>query len=147
MEIGIRTVSTPGKGSLSFFESLRDVPFEIRRVYYIHGAPAGVLRGGHAHRDLKQLLVCIAGAVEVVLDDGSGRRSCVLDVPSKGLLVEGLVWRDMRWLEEGSVLMVAASDYYDEADYIRSRAVFDREVSALGSCGAKTTGGGSHDFM
>lgn len=149
MEIDIKTISTPDMGSLSFFEGMRDVPFEIKRVYYIHDTPEGVEPGGYAHRDLSQLLVCTYGAIEIVLDNGSERRSYTLDDPTKGLLVKGLVWRDMRWLKEGSVLMVAASAFYGESDYIRDRATFDEETKLLkdhgervmdlreGMCGSK----------
>lgn len=126
----IRTVGSEGKGRLSFFEGTHDVPFEIKRVYYIYGVPEGIERGGHAHRKLSQLLVCTYGSIEILLDDGFEHRTVLLDDPSKGLLVEGFIWREMRWLKEGSVLMVAASEYYDEADYIRDRAVFDREAAA-----------------
>lgn len=140
MTIDIRTVGTKGKGTLSFFEGTRDIPFEIKRIYYIYNVPKGVQRGGHAHRKLSQLLVCTFGSIEITLDDGHECRTVILDSPSKGLLVEGLVWREMRWIEEGSVLMVAASEYYDEADYIRDRPTFDREVASRGS---KVEGGGA----
>ena len=80
----IRTVNTPGKGSLSFFESGRDVPFEIKRMYFIHQVPTGVQRGGHAHRRLCQLLFCPYGSIEIVLDDGVAEERILLDDPRRG---------------------------------------------------------------
>lgn len=120
----IRTIETEGKGFLSFFESKQDAPFQIERIYYIHGVPVGVQRGGHAHRALKQILFCPYGSIEVFLDDGSDKTSVLLDNPSKGLLVNDMIWRDMVWREPSSVLIVAASMHYDESDYIRDYATF-----------------------
>ena len=123
----IRTRRNPGQpGALSFFEAERDVDFEIKRVYYITGAPQGTVRGGHAHKKLKQLLFCPYGRIEITLDDGKRKSTYLLDDPSKGLLVESLYWRTMRWLEDDSVLCVAASGYYDESDYMRSYDEFLR---------------------
>lgn len=122
--IDIRTVATEGKGQLSFFEADVDVPFPIRRVYYTYDVPVGEKRGGHAHRNLRQLLICPKGKIEVILNDGAKEKSYLLDDPSKGLLVANMTWRDMIWQEEGSVLMVAASEHYDEADYIRDFETF-----------------------
>lgn len=123
----IRTRRNPGQpGALSFFEAERDVDFEIKRVYYITGAPKGTVRGGHAHKKLKQLLFCPYGRIEITLDDGKRKSVYLLDDPSKGLLVESLYWRTMRWLEDDSVLCVAASEYYDESDYMRSYDEFLR---------------------
>lgn len=126
--IDIRTVSTAGKGALSFLEAGKDVPFEIHRVYYTYGAPEGCKRGGHAHRSLKQILFCPYGQISIILDDGTERETVVLDSPSKGLVVEDMTWREMVWDIEGSVLVVAASGYYDEADYIRDYEVFLSEL-------------------
>lgn len=125
----IRTVSTEGKGSLSFFEGKRDIPFDIKRIYYIHGVPEGTERGGHAHRQLSQLLVCVYGSIAITLDNGSERETVILDDPSKGLIVSDLIWREMSWIRADSVLMVAASAYYDEADYIRDYQTFLAEVA------------------
>ena len=126
--IDIKTVGTPGKGRLSFFEAASDVPFEIKRVYYIYETPEGVQRGGHAHRGLRQVLICLNGAIEVALDDGENRGSVTLDDPSKGLIVEPMVWHDMVWRKDGSTLLVGASGRYDEADYIRDYSEFSREA-------------------
>ena len=122
--VDIKTITTSGKGDLSFFEARRDCPFSIKRIYFISGVGKGVRRGGHAHRALKQLLVCTNGEIEILLDDGGKRKAVVLDSPSKGLIIEGLIWRDMIWRKANSVLLVAASEYYDESDYIRDYETF-----------------------
>lgn len=122
--ITIHTVSTPDIGSLSFFEAERDIPFPIKRIYYIHGVPKNTERGAHAHKELKQLLFCPYGSVKIILDNGKEKAEVVLDDPSKGLVITPCIWRDMVWLIENSVLCVAASDYYDEDDYIRDYSEF-----------------------
>jgi dTDP-4-dehydrorhamnose 3,5-epimerase-like enzyme len=118
--IKIKTVDTNESGSLSFFESTKDIPFEIKRIYYIHDVPEGVLRGGHAHKTLKQLLFCPYGSIKIILNDGHQCKNIILDSASSGLLLQPGLWRDMQWLKDNSVLCVAASDYYDEKDYIRN---------------------------
>ena len=117
--IQIKTIDSGYAGKLSFFEGTHDLPFEIRRVYYIHGVPNGSVRGGHAHKKLRQALFCPFGSVEIILSDGTDRQSIMLDDPSKGLVIGPGLWRDMVWHREDSVLCVAASEYYDEKDYIR----------------------------
>ncbi len=128
--IDIKTIGSDGKGSLSFYEAQRTVPFPIRRVYYTYGVEAGIERGAHAHRDLWQLLVCPNGCVEVLLEDESHRWSERLDRPDKGLVIGPYVWHSMVWRTEGAVLLVSASDWYDEGDYIRDYDTFRREVCA-----------------
>ena len=117
--INLKTVSTSNLGSLSFFEAERDISFPIKRIYYIHGVPKNIQRGAHAHKLLKQLLFCPYGSVKILMDDGQEKSEVILDSPSKGLIITPCIWRDMLWLIENSVLCVAASDYYDENDYIR----------------------------
>jgi len=107
------------KGYLSFIETNKDIPFEIKRIYYIYDVPLGTERGKHAHKKLQQVLWCPYGEVEVVLDNGKEKTSYLLDSPDKVLIVLKGFWRDMYWRKEGSVLCVAASDYYNEDDYIR----------------------------
>ena len=118
--IKINTIDSGYAGKLSFFEGSKDIPFEIKRIYYIHGVPARAERGGHAHKALKQILFCPYGEIEIILDNGKERVSVMLDDPSKGLLVEHSLWREMVWHIDNSVLCVAASEYYDENDYIRN---------------------------
>jgi dTDP-4-dehydrorhamnose 3,5-epimerase-like enzyme len=124
----IRTRGSTEQGFLSFFESGNDVPFTIERVYYIYDVPVETRRGMHVHKTLQQVLWCPYGEIEVILDDGNEKKSYLLDSPEKALLVLRGYWRDMYWRKEGSVLCVAASDYYDEADYIRDYDEFLRYV-------------------
>lgn len=118
--ISIKSIETQGMGTLSFFEAEKDVGFPIKRIYYIHGVPKGVQRGGHAHKKLSQILFCPYGSITILLDDGKEKTSVLLDKPDKGLIVEHNMWRDMIWNQEDSVLCVAASEYYDENDYVRN---------------------------
>lgn len=122
--ITTKTISANGMGSLSFIEGMRDVPFEIKRIYYIHGCPKGVHRGGHAHIKLTQMLFCPYGKIEIILDDGTEKSSIILDDPRKALIIGPGLWRDMIWHKKDSVLCVAASEYYDEKDYIRDYDAF-----------------------
>ena len=105
-----------------------EVPFEVKRVYYIFDTTPGTVRGKHAHRQLKQLLVCVSGACTIVCEMPDGTRSeHRLDWPTKGLIIEGVVWREMKDFSKDAVLMVLASEHYDPADYIRDYAAFRRE--------------------
>jgi dTDP-4-dehydrorhamnose 3,5-epimerase-like enzyme len=118
------------RGSLVAIESLRHVPFEIKRVYYIYNVRDGIIRGKHAHRKLQQVLICVAGSCKILVDNGSERRMFVLDSPSKGLYVGQMVWREMSEFTSDCVLLVLASEHYDESDYIRSYEKFLSEVHA-----------------
>lgn len=118
------------RGSLVALEQERNVPFEIRRVYYLFGTKEDVHRGQHAHRRLNQLAVAVRGAVTVLLDDGSGPVAVRLDDPSEGLLMVPMVWRDLYDFTDDCVLMVLADQYYDPADYITDYQQFLREVSS-----------------
>ncbi len=108
------------RGSLVALEAEREIPFPVKRIYYIFDTKQGVARGFHAHRDLKQILICIAGQCRVVLDDGRRKEEAWLDTPTKGLVIDGLVWREMHDFSEDCVLLVLASEHYDETDYIRN---------------------------
>lgn len=116
------------RGQLIPFEGASElVPFEVKRVYCIFDTTPGTVRGRHAHRALKQVLVCVSGACTVVCELPDGTRSeHRLDWPTKGLLVEGLVWREMKDFSKDAVLMVLASEHYDPKDYIRDHAAFVR---------------------
>jgi len=126
--INLSRIGNQRYGFLSFFESEKDVPFEIKRVYYIYDVPAGTKRGMHAHKTLKQFLWCPYGAIKIVLDNGKEKKEYILDSPQKGLIVGEGIWHNMYWLKDNSVLCVAASDYYDENDYIRDYDEFLRLV-------------------
>ncbi|MCR5536755.1 MAG: GNAT family N-acetyltransferase [Succinivibrio sp.] len=132
--VKIKTVPTLEAGALSFFEGSKDLPFEIRRIYYISKVPEGARRGFHAHKQLKQLLFCPYGSIQLVLDDGaegSQREEITLNDPSIGILIDRPVWREMLWLEKNSVLVVAASDYYTEADYLRDYTSFKNYIAKI----------------
>lgn len=120
----IKTIKTMEEGNLSFFESKKDIPFQIKRVYYIYGADEGVIRGGHAHKKLYQFVICVYGKIRFIIDDGSKKREFILDSPERGIYLEPGLWRDMIWEEKNSVLCVMASEYYDETDYIRDYELF-----------------------
>ncbi len=106
------------RGSLIALEGNKSVPFDIKRVYYIFDTKEGVSRGFHAHRNLKQVAVCVTGSCRFVLDNGKQREEVVLDKPTTGLLIEDLTWREMHDFSPDCVLMVLASEYYDKLDYI-----------------------------
>lgn len=117
--ININTIPTVDAGELSFFEAERDVDFDIKRIYYISKVPEGIRRGFHAHKELKQLLFCPYGKIQLLLDDGHKREEITLSDPSVGVVINHPVWREMLWIEKNSVLCVAANDYYKTEDYIR----------------------------
>lgn len=118
------------RGSLVALEQERNVPFEIRRVYYLFGTRDDVHRGQHAHRRLNQLAVAVRGSVTVLLDDGRGATEVRLDDPAQGLLMGPMVWRDLYDFSDDCVVMVLADQYYDPADYIADYTQFLREARA-----------------
>lgn len=115
----IGEIRSPG-GSLSFFEFQKEIPFEIKRIYYIYKFSEQNRRGFHAHKNLKQVMFCPHGKIEVEFNNGKKKESYLLDSPTKILVVEKGYWREFISLEEGSILCVGASDIYDESDYIRN---------------------------
>lgn len=112
------------RGSLIALEDQKNVPFSIRRVYYLFDTKDGVRRGLHAHRNLTQLVIAVRGSCRFLLDDGNERIEVLLDNPAQGLLVESLMWREMYDFSEDCVLMVLADAHYDELDYIRDYKEF-----------------------
>lgn len=127
--VHIKTIPTVGAGELSFFEATHDVPFDVKRVYYISKVPEGTRRGLHAHKKLKQLLFCPYGRIQLVLENKNGREEIELSDPSIGVLIEEPTWREMLWLQKDSVLCVAASDFYKVEDYIRNYEEFKETIS------------------
>jgi dTDP-4-dehydrorhamnose 3,5-epimerase len=107
------------RGSLIAIEQCREVPFEMARVYYLFGTGPDVTRGLHAHRQLQQLAIAVAGSCTMLLDDGTTRTVIRLDDPSVGLLIRPMIWREMSDFTPDCVLLVVADAPYDEADYIR----------------------------
>lgn len=108
------------RGNLSVVEAGRDVPFEIKRVYYLYDIPGGTARAGHAHKNLVQLMVAMSGAFDVTLDDGVEKRRFHLNRSYFGLLIPSMIWRDLDNFSSGAVCLNLTSDYFDENDYIRS---------------------------
>lgn len=107
------------KGDISIVENGITVPFDTKRVYYLYDVPGGVNRGGHAHKKLRQLIVAASGSFTVVLDDGTVKRSFILNRPYMGLYVVPGIWRVLEDFSSGSVCLVLASEKYDPDDYIR----------------------------
>lgn len=107
------------RGSLIALEENHNVPFDVKRVYYIFNTKEDVRRGYHAHKNLKQLAICVSGSCSFLLDDGINKQYIDLNTPRQGLLIEGLVWREMYDFSSDCVLMVLADNYYDENDYLR----------------------------
>jgi dTDP-4-dehydrorhamnose 3,5-epimerase-like enzyme len=126
----IRVISLPSlgdeRGGLVAIEASKHIPFEIKRAYYIFGTQVGVARGFHAHKKLQQLAICVAGKCRMLLDDGVVKESVWLDSPTKGLLIGNNVWREMHDFSDGCVLLVLASEHYEESDYIRDYSEFKR---------------------
>lgn len=112
------------RGDLSFIESGNHIPFSIERIYYIYNIPDKQLRGAHAHRELKQLIISLSGSFCVQLDDGKNKHTAHLDSPSEGLLISNLVWRELYNFSENAICLVLASHKYDESDYIRNYSDF-----------------------
>lgn len=122
------------RGQLIALEEMSSsIPFEVKRIYYIYDTTPGTIRGRHAHKKLRQILICLSGActVECEMPDGS-KSACRLDWPSKGLLIEGFVWREMKEFSKDAVLLVVASEHYDESDYIRDYEEFKKTAGRLG---------------
>lgn len=111
------------RGYLSVIEGGLDIPFEIKRIYYLYLVPEAA-RGAHAHKQLQQLMVATSGSVHVTLDDGQNKKTFVLDKPWKGLLVVPGLWRTLEHFSGGAVCMVLASEKYDADDYIRDYKAF-----------------------
>ena len=118
------------RGSLVAVEARKTVPFDIKRVYFIFGTKQGVARGFHAHKALKQVAVCVTGSCRMLLDNGLEKEEVLLDSPTKGLVIDDFIWREMHDFTPDCVLLVLASEYYDEDDYIRDYDDFLKVVGA-----------------
>ncbi len=108
------------KGNLTAVTNGDQVPFDVKRVYYLYDIPGGLNRGGHAHVALQQFVVALSGSFDITLDDGSSKRTFQLSRPNVGLLLPAGLWRELSNFSSGSICMVLASEEYDEADYIRN---------------------------
>ena len=116
------------RGTLISLEQNKNIPFEIKRCYYMFDTRPDVRRGFHAHKCLKQVLICVHGQCKVLLDDGLEKEIVPLDKPNRGLVIESNVWREMFDFSSDAVLMVLASELYDESDYIRDYNEFIRYI-------------------
>ena len=112
------------RGQLVVIEELKTIPFQIKRVYYMYDTATDAVRGKHAHKSLQQVLFCIHGSCKVLLDNGTEKETVVLDKPNEGIYISNNMWREMYDFSDDAVLMVLASEYYEESDYIRDYDVF-----------------------
>ena len=126
--VDLPKISDP-RGNLTFIEGHNHIPFDIQRVYYLYDVPGGAERGGHAHKGLHQLIIAMSGSFDVVLDDGREKRRIHLNRSYNGLYVCPMIWRELDNFSSGSVLMVLASNVYDEDDYYRN---YDDFLTAQG---------------
>lgn len=126
--VDLPKISDP-RGNLTFIEGHNHIPFDIQRVYYLYDVPGGAERGGHAHKGLHQLIIAMSGSFDVVLDDGCEQRRIHMNRSYNGLYVCPMIWRELDNFSSGSVLMVLASNVYDESDYYRN---YDDFLTAQG---------------
>ena len=122
-------IHSDGRGNLIAIENPKDIPFEIKRIYYIYGTGTDITRGKHAHKDLKQILICVHGSCKIRLDNGKEKEIVLLDKPNEGLYIDNDIWREMFDFSSDAVLLVLASRVYDENDYIRDYEKFIKYVS------------------
>ena len=118
------------RGQLVALEEFIDIPFEIKRVYYMYETGEGVRRGFHAHKSLEQILICIHGTCKIILDNGYEKKIVPLEKPYEGLYISNDMWREMYDFSPDAVLLVLASDLYDESDYIRDYDEFIKMVNS-----------------
>lgn len=116
------------RGNLTFIESKKHIPFEIQRVYYLYDVPGGAERGGHAHKELHQLIIAMSGSFDVIIDDGKEKKRVHLNRSYYGLYVCPMIWRELDNFSSGSVCMVLASNLYDEIDYYRNYEEFNKSI-------------------
>ena len=120
-------ISDP-RGNLIFIEELRHVPFKFKRVYYLYDVPGGSKRGGHAHKNLHEILISLSGSFDVVIHDGIKQKKIQLNSPSKGLYIKPMIWRELKNFSSGAVCLVLASDTYIESDYYRDFEIFKKNI-------------------
>lgn len=117
------------RGSLIALENLKEIPFEIKRIYYIYDTKPEFPRGAHAHRELEQVLIMMEGSCELVLNDGKDIKNIILNRPDMGIFIGKNMWREMKNFSYGAKLLVLASDFYNEKEYIRDYEEFLRNIN------------------
>ena len=117
------------KGKLSFMESNTHIPFNIKRIFYIYDIKdLTVIRGGHAHKTLQQVIFCLNGSFTLELDNGNEKEEIYLNKPNEGVIIEAKIWLTMKKFSKRTIIIVIASDYYDEIDYIRNYKEFRKYI-------------------
>jgi hypothetical protein len=106
-------------GNITVLENFKDIPFNVKRVYYLYDVPMGAERGGHGHYELEQYIIAASGSFTFVLDDGKNKKEVFLNDPSKALHIKPGIWREIKGFSSGSICLVLASHEYSEVDYIR----------------------------
>lgn len=120
------------RGNLTFIESGRHLPFDFKRIYYLYDVPGGATRAGHAHKNLHQFLIAMAGSFDVTVDDGEDRRRFHLNRSYYGLYIPPMIWREIDNFSTGAVCLALASDFFEEADYYRNYADFLAAIQGRG---------------
>lgn len=126
-EISIQQIVDDG-AFLNILEVGKDIPFVVRRLYFLHGVKNGAIRGGHAHRKLQQVVIAMSGSFQITLDSANGRFDFALDSPNSGVLVPPMCWRTLSNFSEGAVCLVLASEFFTESDYIRDYPSFLAQI-------------------
>jgi dTDP-4-dehydrorhamnose 3,5-epimerase-like enzyme len=117
------------RGSLSFIEENKNIPFFIKRVYYLYDIPSGSERGGHAHKELHQLIIAISGSFDILINDGNISKTISLNRPYLGLYICPMIWREINNFSSGAVCLVLASNFFDENDYYRDYSIFISNIN------------------
>jgi dTDP-4-dehydrorhamnose 3,5-epimerase-like enzyme len=125
--LNLPQISDP-RGNLTFVEANNHIPFCINRVYYLYDVPPGAERGGHAHKQLHQLIIAVSGSFDIHLDDGFAKKTVRLNRGDQGLYVCPMIWREIDNFSVSAVCMVLASEFYDENDYYRQYDAFKKTV-------------------
>jgi dTDP-4-dehydrorhamnose 3,5-epimerase-like enzyme len=115
-------------GNITALENKKNIPFEVKRVYYLYDVPGGAERGGHAHKNLQQFIMALSGSFDVLIDDGTNKKIVHLDRPYIGLHIVPGIWRELLNFSSGAICLVLASEIYDEADYLRDFEAYRNHI-------------------